>query len=226
VSQQINLFNPVFLKQRKVFSAVAMARAIAVLAAGLALFSVYSVRSADALTVEAKNLDTQLKLKQARLAEFEAKYPPRKKDPVLEAELATLEAQLRAMDEISDILSRGAFGNSKGYSEYFRAFARQNVDGLWLTGLTITGASGEVDIHGRALQAQLVPGYIGKLAQEPVLKGKTFSNLRIGQPSMAAAPEAPAPAASGADTQAKAKKDEIPRFVEFDLEARPAAGAQ
>jgi hypothetical protein len=224
VSQQINLFNPVFLKQRKVFSAVAMARAIAVLAAGLALFSVYSVRSADALAAEAKNLDTQLKLKQARLAEFEAKYPPRKKDPALEAELATLQAQLRAMDEISDILGRGAFGNSKGYSEYFRAFARQNVDGLWLTGLTITGASGEVDIHGRALQAQLVPGYIGKLAQEPVLKGKTFANLRIGQPAAPAASEVQA--APGAEAPAKPKKEDAPRFVEFDLEARPAAGVQ
>ena len=34
MSQQINLFNPVFLKQKKVFSSIAMARALGVLAFG------------------------------------------------------------------------------------------------------------------------------------------------------------------------------------------------
>jgi hypothetical protein len=230
VSQQINLFNPVFLKQRKVFSALAMARALGVFALGLAAFTVYSIMSADALSAQATALESQLKLKEARMVEVDAKYPPRKKSPQLEQELATAEAQLHAMDEISVILTRGEFGNTKGYAEYFRAFARQNVSGLWLTGVTISGAGDEIDIHGRALQAQLVPGYIGKLAAEPVLKGKTFANLRIGQPRdgvARATEDQNAPTANSAAPSKPGKaKDDAPKFIEFDLEARPAAGTQ
>ncbi len=38
MSQQINLFNPLFLKRRKHFSAVTMAQALGVLIVGLAAF--------------------------------------------------------------------------------------------------------------------------------------------------------------------------------------------
>jgi hypothetical protein len=56
-----------------------------------------------------------------------------------------------------------------------------------------------------------VPAYIGRLTQEPVLQGKAFGNLQIGQPAAvpapAGAPATPAPTATSA------------RFVEFSLQA-------
>ena len=42
MSQQINLFNPVFLKQKKVFSAVNMVDAMAALIVGVAVFYAYA----------------------------------------------------------------------------------------------------------------------------------------------------------------------------------------
>jgi len=214
VSQQINLFNPIFLKQKKAFSALAMARALAVLLVGLTVFSGYSVLSARALEREAGLVSAKLKARQARLAEVTLKFPPREKNPALVAQLGAIEAQLGSMDEISTILARGDFGNTLGYAEYFRAFARQNVEGLWLTRLAIAGPGSEIDVHGRAVQAQLVPGYIARLAAEPVLKGKTFGNLRILEPIALSAP----------DAAGKPVKAEQARFVEFDLEALPAGG--
>ena len=42
MSQQINLFNPVFLKQKKYFSVIAMGQALAMIAVGSALFYGYA----------------------------------------------------------------------------------------------------------------------------------------------------------------------------------------
>ena len=57
-------------------------------------------------------------------------------------------------------LKGGAFGNQQGFAEYLRAFSRQSVNGLWLTGFTIAG-SGELEIRGRVLEpgsrAELYP---------------------------------------------------------------------
>ena len=43
MSQQINLFNPIFLKQKKIFSAAAMAQALCVLLGGVLQMTVQAV---------------------------------------------------------------------------------------------------------------------------------------------------------------------------------------
>jgi hypothetical protein len=112
------------------------------------------------------------------------------------------------------VIDRGELGNATGYSEYFRALARQHVDGLWLTGLAITGAGCDIGVRGRALDASLLPGFLGRLTQEKIMQGKAFGSLQISQPGDKAAKDAkPAATANAAP------------FVEFSLQSRPE-GAQ
>ncbi|HEY0491200.1 MAG TPA: MSHA biogenesis protein MshI, partial [Telluria sp.] len=68
MSQQINLFNPVFLKQRKVFSSVAMARALGVLLVGALAMVAYGKQHVSALEKELQTVNGQLVQKQARQA--------------------------------------------------------------------------------------------------------------------------------------------------------------
>jgi hypothetical protein len=77
------------------------------------------------------------------------------------------------------------------------------MDGLWLTGFAIHGAGNRISIDGRALGPELVPAYIKRLDQEPVMQGKTFAAMEIGLPAIKTKPgeEASAP----------------PGFVEFRL---------
>src|SRR5438105_1650000 len=49
MSQQINLFNPIFLAQKKYFSAAAMLQALALLVGGLILAHVFAVHQTGAL---------------------------------------------------------------------------------------------------------------------------------------------------------------------------------
>lgn len=182
MSQQINLFNPAFEQKKKLFGAATMAQGISVLIVGVCALTFYGKQRVIALEKDAQSGARQVEQKKARLAAVTAEFAPRTKNPALEAELAGAQAQLAALQRIAEVLARGEMGNTAGYSEYFKAFARQHADGLWLTGLSIAGAGNEIGVRGRALDASLVPGYFGRLTHERVMQGKAFGSLQITQP--------------------------------------------
>ena len=210
MSQQINLFNPIFLQQKKIFSSKTMVQALGVLTLGVAAMAAYGNVRVAALQRQADAGAAQLQQRQARLAAVTAEFAPRQKDPQLAAEVQEAERQLGALREVSGVLQRGELGNTRGYAEYFRALARQHADGLWLTGLTINGAGSEIGVRGRALDPAAVPGYLTRLTREPILQGKGFGSLSIS--------EGAREAAAGTQTGAQPAP-----FVEFSLQSNSEA---
>ncbi len=85
-------------------------------------------------------------------------------------------------DNLLNTLKSGAIGNTQGYSEYLRAFARQSVNGLWLTGFDINGDGAQMSLQGAVTNPQLLPAYIQRMNKEAVMRGKTFSALQMKQP--------------------------------------------
>jgi hypothetical protein len=229
VSQQINLFNPIFLKQKKIFGAVPMAEALGIIVAGALLMAWYASHRVAELEQSAAAGKTLLAGREARLARANTMFAPRQKDPALAAELAEAEAQLASLSQVESVLRGGALGNTAGYAEYFRAFSRQNVNGLWLTGLTIVGAGNDIGVQGKAMQPTLIPNYIARLTAEKVMHGKTFASLNIdrraGQGPDAGADAAAAPAAPAAAGTAQAAPVMSP-YVEFSLQSTQAGGAK
>jgi len=210
VSQQINLFNPIFLQQKKIFSARTMGAALLVLFVGVAAIQVYGKMRVQALQKQADAGAAQLAQKQARLTGVAAEFVPRQKSTAVEAELAEAEGQLAALRDVSGVLERGELGNTQGYAEYFRALARQHVDGLWLTGVNIAGAGIDIAVRGRALDPQRVPGYLNRLTTEPVMRGKAFGSLSISQ----------GVAGTRLDEAGKQVATPAP-YVEFSLQSTP-----
>ena len=198
MSQQINLFNPVFLKQKKYFSVTTMLQALGLILLGSALFFAYALYQVAQLSRQADEMSKRYATEQTRLANFTKEFSQQQSGKKLEDELKQMEAQASAQDAMLNLLKSGALGNTEGYSEYMRAFARQAIKGLWLTAFDITGDGAQMGLSGAVLNPQLVPAYIQRLGKEKVMHGKTFSTLQIQQP----------------------KKDGdrlIPRYVEFDL---------
>ena len=115
------------------------------------------------------------------------------------------QAELKSRSEVVAVLEGGALGNTTGYSEYLRAFARQSIEGLWLTGFSITGAGHRVVIEGRTLRADLVPDYLQKLNREQIIQGSTFAEMQMRQP-----------ARDNGD-----KKTAEPAYLEFRLATAP-----
>jgi len=222
VSQQINLFNPIFLKQKKVFTALPMAEALGLIVAGALLLTWYAGRNVAELEQNAASGKALLADRERRLVNANAQFAPRQKSPALAAELAQAEAELKALHDVESVLHGGALGNTDGYAEYFRALSRQNVGGLWLTGVTINGAGNDIGVQGRAMQPTLIPNYIARLTGERVMHGKTFASLDIGRPDVQqpAAPAAPAAPTAVAPVAAVAP------FVEFSLQSTAQEAAK
>ena len=221
MSQQINLFNPIFLKQKKIFTALSMAEALGVIIAGALLLNWYAANNVDELEQLANEGKATLAKREQQLIRANAQFAPRAPDAVLQADLNDAEAELKALRDVSAVLQGGALGNTSGYAEYFRAFSRQNVNGLWLTGVTISGAGTDIGVQGRAMQATLIPNYIARLTGERVMHGKAFASLDIGRPDAPPSQAAAAPAPADTAPVAPAAVS----FVEFSLQSTPAQEA-
>jgi hypothetical protein len=196
MTQQINLFNPIFLKQKKIFSAVNMLDALALLLVGVALF--YGYASIQTLNLDRQSVETarQYYQSKARLNDASVRYAPKKADTALAAEVDILQAQVNARKANLQDLGGGALGGGAGYAEYMRALARQSLAGLWLTGFSIGKGGVEMQISGRALRPELVPSYIHRLTREPVLHGRAFDSLSMTQRDAAMPADASRPGAA------------------------------
>jgi hypothetical protein len=198
MSQQINLFNPIFLKQKKIFSAVNMLDALVLLVVGV--FAFYAYASIETLNLDRQAVETARQFDQAklRLAQTSARYAPKTTDAGLQAEVNSLQAQLSARKAVLDGLGIGALAHDAGYAEYMRALARQSLAGLWLTGFKVAKGGAELEIVGRALQPELVPSYIRRLNRERAMQGRSFESLSMTQRQAALPADASRPAAAPA----------------------------
>lgn len=214
MSQQINLYNPIFLQQRKVLGAAAILLAWALLLCGLLALVLYGKQRTANLQARVTAASAMLAQKQERQTSTRAQFAPRQSDPNLVGELAQARAELTALQSAAAVLQRGDIGNTLGYSAYFRAFSAQAVPGLWLTGVTIAGAGSQITLQGGVLTAALLPNFISRLSREDVMQGQFFDNLQISQPTVAAA--------SGSAATVKAAPQAA--YLEFNLQSPLRAG--
>ena len=228
MSQQINLFNPLFRKRGFSFtsSAALLYGLIIATAAGSAAALYQHVRVRQ-VAAAAQTVEQHHKAMTARFDKIRADLSQQKPNAQLEAQLAELDMQLKGRQEIIETLNSGVVGNSSGFSEYMRAFSHLNVNGLWLTGFEIARGGNDLVIQGRTLSADLVGTYINQLNREIPLQNRPFAAMRINQPpaepadqtkaetAAAGKPGAGTPAAKSAqDTKMTAAG---PRYLEFSI---------
>ncbi len=210
MSQQINLFNPIFMKQRKIFSLLTMLQALFLILAGSLLFYGYAIYQSQQLQRQSEQSAKLYDAEQARLARQTAEFSPEQANQQLQSEVQQLEKKLAEQTELVETLKSGVLGNTHGYSEYMRAFARQVLQGLWLTGFKVSGDATQVSLNGGVINPELLPAYIQRLNKETVMQGKTFSALQMKQPKSV-------PSADGKSTVA-------PGYVEFTLHSDASGG--
>jgi hypothetical protein len=179
VSQQINLFNPLFLKQKKYFSALTMTQALGLLVLGLAAFYGFAFWQNLSLARQTAESERAYEQQKRQFVKVTAELTPQKRDTQLDQDLRNTEAAIASRQALLGELQTGVMADSAGYSEYLRAFARQTVYGLWLTSIQIAEGGAQLSMSGRALEADLVPVLIGRLKQESVLRGRPLEALAI-----------------------------------------------
>lgn len=212
MSQQINLLDPSLRKKTGRNPAARLAQALAVLVAVLGGAAAWAYHENQELTRKVAETGAQIEEAQARLEQAQAANVALPKDVALEKKVASLALQLKGEEAVLATLNNGRLGNTEGYSEYMRAFARQAVSGLWLTDFSIRGAGLDMQIGGRTLRAENVPLYIRQLNQESATQGRIFTALEMREPPAESLPPQSEPQ-SGAPTA------RMPAFLEFRLHA-------
>jgi hypothetical protein len=196
VSQQINLYSPIFRKQTKIFSATTMLQGLGLIVLVVTVFYYYMSAQSSLLELRAAETAQQVKSELERLKVYGARESPAERIRVLAERKKQLEAMLGVQAQALEGLKAGAFGRSEGYSGTLRALARVSVEGVWLTRVEFSEDSGELSLAGRALRADLVPAYLARLRADPSLRKEAFTRLEVTRPAPAqpAADAAPAPA--------------------------------
>ncbi len=180
--QQINLYHPIFRRQKKKFSALAMVQAGVAILAGVALIHGMMWWQMRGTAEEVNNTDKQLISANKRLEETNQKLGTGVPTQTLDDQITKLEVQVAERLRIRDVLNRGLFSNTTGYSDFLTAFARQHVSGVWLTGFGITGSGEDMRLQGRTTDPAQVPRYMQKLAAEKVMVGKEFQVFVMSRP--------------------------------------------
>lgn len=182
MSQQINLYFEQDRKGGDGLSALKMMQGLGWLLLVAALLYGYGYYMTSALQQELGEQAVSLAAEQKRLDKLATDYSRQRSGMTLEQELTKTAAEVAAQKDIINALQNGVIGNTGGFSGYMQAFARQVVNGLWLTGFTIEGNGTQMSISGATISPDLVPGYILRLSKEEILRGRRFASLQMQVP--------------------------------------------
>ncbi len=179
MSQQINLYSPIFRKQTKVFSATTMLQGLGLIVLVVAVFYYYMSAQSSLLELRAAESGRQLKSELERLKVYGASDSPAERVKALAERKKALEDTLANQGQALQALKEGSFGRNEGYSGMLRALARVSVEGVWLTRVEFSEGSGELSLAGRAQRADLVPAYLARLRADPSLRKQEFARLDV-----------------------------------------------
>ncbi len=208
MSQQVNLFNPIFMKQRKYFSLLTMLQSLALIILGSLLFYGYARYQVSTLERQAIKNNERYMADRVRVEKFRSEFSPEQTNRALQDEIQLLEKKFTEQSVLVSTLQTGVIGNTLGYSQYMKAFSRQVVPGLWLTGFKLTGDGAQINLQGAVVDGKLLPNFINRLSHEKSMQGKTFATLEMEQVKSLASKDGKIPP--------------VPRYVSFSLQSGKA----
>ena len=181
MSQQINLYAPIFRKQTKVFSATTMLQGLGLIVLVVAVFFYYISMQTSILEIRANDAGRQLQGELARLKAYGLGDSPAERARALAERKKALEASLTTHSQAAAALDSSGVGRDEGYAEPLRALARVSMDGVWLTGIQFSEAR-ELSLSGRARNPELVAAYLQRLRSEKALRAQEFAHLEVTRP--------------------------------------------
>lgn len=196
MNQQINLYQPMFRRQKKVFSAVAMIQIVALVLLVLTAFYAYSWWSLQPFEQELAKVKREQSRLQTELSRLEAQAPDQSRSQLLEDEIKRLNRELEQKRRVAEVISGKRLGNRDGFAPLLEGLARQHISGLWLTSVSLEQGGQRLALSGKANSSELIPLYIQRLSREDVFAGLGFNVLEIR------------------------RSDSEPGVVEFDLATR------
>lgn len=177
--QQVNLYQPIFRRQTPLFSARTMLQSLLLMVAVLGGIYGYASHEVHMLATHVQGLERQRGDAETRLLALESSLPKREPSRLLASEVEKATGDIAERVALVAMLSSPGDASGHGFSTHLEGLARQNVEGLWLTGLRLRRAGRDIVIRGTALDAALVPVLVQRLSDEPAFAGMRFAALTI-----------------------------------------------
>lgn len=223
MSQQINLLNTALIKQKDFFNPTNIAITLGLMCVLMLGYYGYALKELSALNLARMQAAEKLSSLDEKLKQTSIAHKDQAPNKALLDEIGQLEQKEKMQQQILQMLKQSRANPEKGYAALMRAFAKQSIDGLWLTSFEYDSQLEKLSIAGRTLQADLVPQYISHLSIEPALKGKSFSALSMQLPKVADIKTPALEANTGVPSNpapANTLQTNTPKYIEFALRSR------
>jgi hypothetical protein len=182
VFQEINLYEPIFRQEEKLFSAGTIGIGFGVVMGGLIVIALISWWHVAALDRQLQAIKAQDIAHERLVTGVNAMLDRGETREAIEARIKSLASELERRRQALEYLHTDFAGGPAGFAERMEALARQQIDGLWLKGAVFTAESGHLSLSGNATRAELVPMYLSRLASEPALAGAKLDLIEIHRP--------------------------------------------
>lgn len=177
--QQINLCTPLFLTQKRYFSAATMVQALGVFVLLGGLLSAYWSWSLQALDEgyrqsvvanqrEIDRLQAAIQLNQANAAPADA---------ALVQEVQARREELQQRERVLDQLQRGLLREGQGHAARLQLVARTIPPQAWVTQLQADDS--RLELSGYTLEPAALNGWMARLADSPLLEGQQLSVVKV-----------------------------------------------
>lgn len=183
IVQQINLYQPIFRQERKLFSAETVAMGLALVMATLVVLWLFAASKVQRLEAQIGAVREQQRVQEQMTSAAGALRAQRANPVEARARIETLSVELADRTRARDLLHGGVAGRTSGFASRLEALAQQHTDGLWLDRIVLSGDVSAMSLEGGSLNPALVPQYLQALASEPALNGARFDQFVIERPT-------------------------------------------
>lgn len=175
--QQINLYQPVFRQEEKIFSSRTLLIIWALVV--VLLLGLYGSHRIELHQQQQtlQQVEAQRDRLQQQLAQLMASTDQSESERIT-AEIDQLQQNRDTLESLLATLQGSSLPTASGFSALLRGLAEQRLAGIWLTGIEIS-AQGAIRLSGRATEERLVPRYLQQLRQHPRLAQEHFSQIQL-----------------------------------------------
>jgi len=219
MSRDINLLNPALRPSRRLLTPALVAGATALSVFAVLSASAYEHQRLAGVAEERTRLTAELRRLQDEVKRVAAQVPATA-SPALIEEQARLQRDIEARRAVADRLGGSDLGNTEGFSPYLMALSRRAVNGLWITGFSMSGTGEDLSIRGRVLRPELVSEYLERLGSDEALRGRPLSGISMRALDISPAREE----AKAGDGKGAPKSAPTVRVIEFVLGAAAGSG--
>ena len=220
--QQINLCTPIFLTQKRYFSANTMAQAMGVfllLGGSLAAYWTWSLKQVSAgyqqsVTTNQREIDRL----QAAIKVSKASTAPA--DAALVQELKQSRDALQHREQLLEELRRGLTREGWGHSARLQLVAQSIPPQVWVT--EIKADDTRLELSGYTLEPAALNVWMARLAASPLLQGQQLATIKVERAVTELRNAAGAP---GAVTAARAAGPAVWSFILVSAVAAPPVAA-